>query len=107
MFDFLKRLTKSKFADIEEQVEGMLKKKGMKTNSIHWRDNFLSDNPKHIRQAIIYIVDLETKEVTTDDVVKYGSAANSYVNHLKEGIVTFNKKTGETVLQIKKDDKNE
>ena len=106
MFDFLKRLTRGKFADVEDAVEGMLKKKGMKTKRIYWDDDFFSDT-KHIRQATIYAVDLETKEVTTDDVVKHGSIADACINHIRSGIVTFNKETGEVVLQIKKDGKSE
>ena len=107
MFDFLKKITKDKYADVEDKVKDMLKNKGMKIKSIYWQDRFFfDDNMKHMHIAIIYVVDLKTKEITTNDVVEHGVSASAHVNHLNSGSVVYNDETEEIVLSLKKGDKD-
>lgn len=104
MFDFSKKITKGKYADVEDKIEEMLKKKGLKTEDIFWNSRFFyDDSMKHMHQATIYVVDLKTKEITTEDVAKYGSHARICINHINSGTVTFNDETNEIILRLKKD----
>ena len=64
-----------------------------------------NDEPKYIYRASLLAIDLETKEPTMKDVSDYGGNAHITINHLTEGTVTYNIKTGEIILRFKKREK--
>ena len=107
MFEWLKRLTRSRFYGVEQEINEILKKRGRKIDSIFWDDDDIFRENDHIYHANFLTVDLVTKKVTTNDVVKYGHFARDKINHLKEdGYVTYNSITGKIVVQTKKGEPN-